>query len=220
MQSNPKFNIKQIFIILCLALIVVLAITKPEFSVQQILDYAPQNVFLAAVVIIGIFALKSITFVFPIIVIQIATGHLFSVWGALLVNLLGLIVCITLPYFMGRILGMEKLDKFISKYPALIKLMEKQNDNTFFLCFFLRVISCLPGDVVTLYLGATKAPFMKNLIGGVLGTLPTMILATLMGTNIQNPDSYSFWILLGLTILLSLSSILIYHIYRKKTNIS
>jgi len=84
------------------------------------------------------------------------TGHLFSPGTALLINFVGVIITLTVPYWIGRRAGMNTSQKWIDKYPKF----------------------------------------------GV-------ILATLMGENIQNPDSPMFWISAGLTVLL-------YYLYRRR----
>lgn len=94
--------------------------------------------------------------------------------------------------------------------------MDKQQSNSLFLCFFLRVISCLPGDLVTMYFGATGTPFWQNLLGGVLGILPGMVLATLMGSSIQDPSSPIFWISALLAVTLSVLSAALYYVYQRR----
>ena len=94
--------------------------------------------------------------------------------------------------------------------------MEKQSSHSSFLCFFLRVISCLPGDLVTMYLGATHTPFFHNLLGGTLGILPGLILATFMGRSIQDPSSPAFWISAALSVGLTVLSTVLYYVYLKR----
>ncbi|MCD8187982.1 MAG: hypothetical protein LUD57_05105 [Ruminococcus sp.] len=50
--------------------------------------------------------------------------------------------------------------------------------------------------------------------------LPGIITATLLGTSITNPTSPMFWISISLTVGLSVSSALIYYIWRKKKILS
>ena len=66
-----------------------------------------------------------------------------------------------------------------------------------------------------MYLGATHTPFFHNLLGGTLGILPGMILATIMGINIQDPTSPAFWISVALSVGLAVLSTLLYYIYLK-----
>ena len=46
--------------------------------------------------------------------------------------------------------------------------------------------------------------------GGVLGTLPGVILATIFGANIKNPKSPAFWLSAVLLVMISVFSILIH----------
>lgn len=215
MKKNWKY-IKYILFFIIVLLIIILALNYKNISIETILNFTPVNPLLAAIVILLLYALKSATVFFPLIVLEIATGLLFPMWIALIINLIGIVIVLTIPYFTGRILGIEMIKKIIHKYPKFEKFIELQLDNSLFLCFFLRVISCLPGDIVSMYFGATQTPFIKNLIGGTLGILPGMILATLIGKSIQDPTSPMFWISILLTISLSLISILINHLYHKR----
>lgn len=188
---------------------------SPDISVQTILDYTPENLISAAFILWLLYAVKSATIVFPIMILEIAGGHLFPKGIAFAVNLLGICICLTIPYWIGRFLGMETVEKLVDKYPKFAQLINKQQRNSFFVCFFLRIISCLPLDVVSMYLGATKTPFRKNLAGGLLGILPGMTLATLLGTSIQDIHSPVFWISAILKVAMSALSLPAYYLYRK-----
>ena len=191
-------------------LAMVFLLAKGDFSVEILLAFTPKDPAKAATVLLVLYAAKSATVFFPLIILQIAVGHLFSPWAALGLNFAGILIILTVPYLIGQAAGLDTIQKLIQKYPRFAGLVGKQQDNALFLCFFLRVISCLPGDVVTMYLGATKTPFWKNLLGGSLGILPGMILATLVGSSIQDPQSPAFWLSAILMVLLSLSSLFLY----------
>lgn len=60
-------------------------------------------------------------------------------------------------------------------------------------CFLLRACAVPPADIVTMYLGATGMPYVTNLIGGVLGCFPGMVLTTFLGSSIRDPKSPAFW---------------------------
>lgn len=50
-----------------------------DITVQTVLSYTPESPFAAAIVILLLYALKSVSFVFPIALLQIAAGHLFPI---------------------------------------------------------------------------------------------------------------------------------------------
>lgn len=111
---------------------------------------------------------------------------------------------------------MNTILKLISRYPRFHTIIQKQQDNSVFFCFFLRIISFLPGDIVTMYLGATKVSYTRNLFPGLLGLLPGMILATLTGAHIQDPTSPMLWISAGLTAVFAAFSALLYYFYCRR----
>lgn len=207
------------FVILavCIFLLTAWVITGPDVSVQNLIEHSPENSFTAAIVMLILYAFKSITVFFPLIILEITTGYLFSPCVSVLINFAGILIILTIPYGIGRAMGMNVIQKQIQKHPKLGEILDRQNRNTFFLCFFLRIINCLPGDIVTMYLGATNTSFWTNLVAGSLGILPGMLSATFMGESIQDPKSPVFWISTGLTILLAAFSSLFYYFYHRKT---
>lgn len=215
MNRKKKYGIFAI-VILCLTILFAILATGDTFSLQKISYYVFQHPLLAAIVFLLLYAAKSFTVVFPILVLQIAVGNIFPIPSALVINLAGILIVLTIPYTIGKHVGMETVSKLIQKYPRFAKIIDVQQKNSLFLCFFLRIISCLPGDVVSMYFGATNTPLWQNLLGGTLGILPGMVLATFMGDSIQNPSSPEFWVSAILTVVLALTSLLLYYLYCKK----
>ncbi len=211
-----KKIINTLALILYALLIFIVFINTRDFSIDKLLTYTPQSPLLAAFFMFGLYAIKSISVVFPIILLQIASGFLFPAPIALLINFIGAIIDFTLPYFLGKFTGAEAAEKKFSKHPALTRLFEKQHQHEFFLTFFLRVISCLPCDLVSMYLGALKFKFDRYLVASMLGTLPGLIPATFMGQSITDPLSPQFITALSITIVCTVLSFVIYYIYKKK----
>lgn len=200
-------------VLLCLAAILAL---HSDISLHAILTYTSKNSFLTAGLLLLLYVLKSATIFFPLLLLEMAAGYLFPAPAALGINLMGILIVLTVPYWIGRKVGIKRINKLAAKYPKFQAVMDKQQDHSFFLCFFLRAISCLPGDVVTMYLGATHTPFGNNLLGGMLGILPGMILATFMGISVQNPSSPAFWISALLSVALAGLSTLFYSVSLKR----
>lgn len=200
-------------ILLCLAAALAL---HSDLSLDAILTYTPHNSVRSAGLLLLFYGLKSATIFFPLLVLEMAAGYLFPAPAALVINLLGILIVLTIPYWIGRAVGIRQINKLTAKYPKFQAIVEKQQDHSFFLCFFLRIISCLPGDIVTMYLGATHTAFWQNLLGGALGIVPGMVLATFMGVNIQNPTSPAFWLSVTLSVGLSILSTGLYYVYLKR----
>ena len=96
------------------------------------------------------------------------------------------------------------------RYPRLDGLLESQEGHYLFLSFFLRVIYLLPGDIVSMYFGSVRGPYLTCLLGGLLGGLPSLLAATLLGASVSQPGSPAFWLALGITAGVSVLSLLGY----------
>ena len=164
---------------LCLAM-VVFCIIRGGFSVEDILSYAPRNVWLAAGFLLLLYLAKCLSVAFPIIVLQVAAGHLFAPAAALALNVLGLAVDLTVPFWIGRFSGSGLTARLLARYPRLDGLLESQEGHYLFLSFFLRVIYLLPGDIVSMYFGSVRGPYLTCLLGGLLGGHAQMLFIVLL----------------------------------------
>lgn len=216
-NKSAKKILKFLPVVICIAFIILPLASSKEITVQAVLDFTPEAPLAAAFVILLLYALKSMSFVFPIAVLQIATGHLFKTPIALLINFLGRAVTLTIPYWAGRFSGADMIENLIRKYPKLDEIYSRQGKNPLFVSFLLRTFIFLPGDAVSLYLGATKIPFLHYLAGGILGTTLGVVLSTILGSSIKEPGSPAFILSASLMILVAVISTLLYvHSNRRK----
>ena len=213
--KNDMIRSKLKFLPLIICILLILFFFNKEITVQQILDYTPTNPILAALFILLFYALKSISFVFPILILQIATGHLFNMPIALLINFIGRAVTITIPYWIGRFSGSDIIYSLTQKYPQLNEITVEQKKSPCFLSFLLRTFCFLPGDAVSMYLGAIKIPFLYYFEGSIAGTTLGVILSTIFGASIRRPSSVAFWLSASLMTLMAIVSFIVY-LKRKK----
>lgn len=211
MKPQKNRHIKKLLkflpVAICAALVILPLASGEEITVQAVLDYTPETPLAAALVILLLYALKSMSFVFPIAVLQIATGHLFRTPVALLINFLGRAVTLTIPYWAGRFSGSDMVKNLIEKYPKLEEVCSRQEQNPLFISFLLRTFVFLPGDAVSMYLGAIRIPFQYYLAGGILGTTLGVVLSTVLGSSITEPGSPAFMLSACLMTFVALLSI-------------
>ncbi len=213
-KAHNSYFLQYLPLFICLIFMICLIGLSEDISVQTILEYTPDNLIVAAFVLIALYAIKSITIVFPIIILEVAVGHLFPPLTAIIISMIGIIVGYIICYWIGYFSGANVLNKLLNKYPTFELFIRKQNDHSSFVCFFLRTLCVLPGDVVSMYLGAVKTPFIYYLLASALGSFPSTVLATLFGASITEPESPMFWISIVLMCIYSGISILVYK--RKK----
>lgn len=186
-------------------------------TVEDILEFTPENLILAAFVMVGLFALKSLSMFFPMLILIAATGSIFpSFIPAILVNSIGVVIMLLIPYAIGRFAEKDFVQGLINKNKNADKLREIKAENELFIAYFLRVINILPCDLVSMFLGSTGFGLVKYLAGSFAGVLPGMIATTIIGANINDPTSPVFWIAVGSEIVFAISSTLAYYFYKKK----
>lgn len=208
-------KVVKIFVIILLAVLLLHFHNTYGITAEQILSWQPENLILAALILMVGYAVKSTLVFVPIILLQILAGHIYDRETAIFVNLLGLVIVMAVPYWIGKKLGSAKMEALLEKYPKIKAVLKVQEDNKMALCFMLRACAVPPADVVTMYLGATGMPFTTNVIGGVLGCFPSMVLTTFLGANIRDPESPAFWKTLALNVFWVILSGLSFWLFRK-----
>lgn len=202
-------------IVVCLFFTIIAVWKRDELSVQSISRLVTENVALSALILLLLYALKSLSVAFPIAVLEVVAGIVFPLPIALLLNLIGIVIVLTIPYHIGRLSGHDLADQIIGRNKLLERISEYQSKNAFFVSFLLRVIAILPGDIVSMYLGASGIRFPQFLTGCLLGALPRMIAYTIAGDSIMTPNSPAFIISVLLSVLLAVISFAVhYHLNR------
>ena len=213
-QCKVLSVIKNLLPFIVITLFALICVYFDVFSVDNILKITPKNQFIAFIFFLVFYAVKNLSFLFPIAVLYIAAATIFPLPIALIINFLGAIICCTIPYFMGYNKGIN-VSKF-KNAEKIKKIVELEKNNIVFLSYFLRVINILPMDLVSMYLGAKHVDFIKYTFGSMIGNLPGVILVTIMGASIREPLSPTFLISTSISVIISVTSFFIFMIYKNK----
>ena len=197
-----------------------LLLSGHSITIEDILDYTPSQPLQAALFLWLAFALKSLSMVFPVMLLFAVSGQLFPLPIALAVNTVGIAVTLTVPYLLGRASELSFTDRLLEKYPKLHELRRVRETSSFFLSFISRAVGILACDVVSLYFGSTRLDYPAYIAGAVLGFMPDLICATILGQQVERWDSPGFWITLAVNILACVSSVFLYRWYRRKKGIA
>lgn len=203
--------------LLCMGAAILLFLTRwKDLTVDDFLSYTPSQPLLAMLFLWLAFAVKSLSIMFPVMLLFAVSGRLFPLPAALLVNAVGIAITLTLPYLIGRYSGKDLTEKLMLKYPKIAELRAMRSKSGMFFAFIIRAVGVLPCDVVSLYLGNTRLNYHEYLIGGVLGFMPDLICATIVGMKISDVSSPWFWGTIAVNISVCLISMLVYRQYLKK----
>lgn len=174
------------------ALVLACLVNRDKITVEAIVSYTPEEPILAALVMLVLYAVKSISFVIYGGLLNMASGVMFSLPMALVVNALGTAIIAVIPFVMGRRIGTGALDKLTQQHPKLHLLQDVPRNNSFFMSFLIRIVGIIPGDLVGLYLGAAGTDFKGYFLGTMLGLLPPVCAFTVMGSSVYDPTSPRF----------------------------
>ena len=169
---------------------------RHQLTAEAIAAFSPRQTVLAASFLVGLYALKSLSVCFPMSALTAAGGLLFPFPLALAVNLCGTGVAQTIPFFLGR-REQEGLEALAERIPRVAGVCRAQAENPWLSVFLLRLAGASPGDVVSLYLGASGTPYGTYLSAGLLGGLPRIACATVLGGALWQPGSGRFWLSLA-----------------------
>ena len=216
-KRKLKFIPLVIIIMIAIGVSTVVKMSEGPVTIDTILKYTPDNIYIAIIVLLGIFALKSLSIVLPLSVLYLASGVLFPPLIAVLVSTVGFWITITIPYFIGYFYGQEIKGSVLKKYPKVKKIEKFQFENNFFLCFITRMAGFLPADLLSIYFGLCRISYGVYALAGVTGSLLSIVTTTLLGNKLKDPFSKEFVIIVLCRIVLVIFSFLVkYQLSSKK----
>ncbi len=154
-----------------------------NIDVRAIVD-ASGNFAVAVISILGVYLLKSLTFVVPASIVYIAVGMAFPWWIALLINAAGIALEVTSTYIFGKIMGGKKVVEKVEATKYGEKLLKMQSKNKVSALLAIRFLPVFPIDIVSLLLGAMRTPFGQYTAVSLGGILPRVILFTVLGDGL------------------------------------
>ena len=180
-------TVKNIIKISVAAAIFVTAIVNYDFLSNldiRILIAGASSIFIAELIILGVYAVKAVMMVVPASLIYISVGMAFDPKRAVIVNLLGIALEVTVTYFLGKFLGKDAVEKKIRNTKAGDKFFTMLDKNRNAAIFLMRFIPAFPIDFSSLFMGAFDFKFFPYLIFSVLGIAPRVIAFTVIGEGI------------------------------------
>ena len=184
--------------------IVLLAIVfRREFTLENVLGYTPANPLPAVLVLMLLFALKSLTVVFYSGILYAVCGLLFPLPLAILLSVCGTLVMSLVSYSLARGLGAAHADALREKHPKLRELEAVRRRNSFAFVVVLRCINIVNFDIGSMYCGAVRLPLAAFLAGSLLGKLTDIVMFSFTGASLEKRDPIP--ILIALVIDLSIA---------------
>lgn len=160
-------------------------------TAEAIAAWTPEQAGLAMAALLVLYAVKGLTAVFPITALEAAAGLLFPFPAALAANVCGVAAAQAASYLLGR-RQREGLAALRRRCPRLSTLEIGRRPGR--QVFLLRLAGLLPGDLLSLYLGAAGTPWGPYFAGGLLGSFPRILSATVLGAALWDLGGSRFWL--------------------------
>ncbi len=149
--------------------------------------------------------------VFPVTVLILATGMVFSPLKALVYAFLGSLISASIIYWAGRVLGKEVVHRIAGR--GLERIRNRIAKRGFTAVVVLRVVPVAPFTVINLVAGVSRIRFRDYLLATLMGMAPGIVAMTVFGDRlektIQDPQPQNVAILIALLALIVLASILV-----------
>ncbi len=134
--------------------------------------------------VLGIYALKAVVFVVPASLVYVAVGGIFPHLWAVLLNLAGIFLELTITFFLGKLLGRKTVTTILSKSEKGRRLLEKDVGTKPVMILGIRAVPAFPIDLVSLLYGITGIGYFKYILFSFLGVSWRVILFTIIGNDL------------------------------------
>lgn len=172
-------------------ILVAIFIFTGDLTIQQILQYVQDRPVLCGTFLLLLYAIKGFSVVIIYSVLAAAAGVVFSMPVAIVLNLLGTAICLTVSYAVGYFTKTESLEQRLEKHPKIQHYFENAREFGFGFSYTLHVLG-LSTEVLGVLFGLMRLEYWKYMISSLIAISPGMICCTIIGSDL-NFRSPVFW---------------------------
>lgn len=186
MNKEKFFNILKIVVAAAIFLTAILNYKRLSNLDVRALIAGASSLLVAELIILGVYVVKAVLLVLPASVIYISVGVAMDWKRAVIVNVIGIMIEVTVTYFLGKFLGKSTVEKKLKGTKAGDKLLNIQDKNKNLAILGIRFIPAFPIDFSSLFMGAFDFKFLPYFLFSVLGLAPRVIAFTILGDTIYD----------------------------------
>ena len=171
---------------------------------QQLQQALQQTGGWAPVLYIGLFVLLP-AFFFPVAVLALAGGLLFGLWWGSVYTFIGAVLNCALMFLLARYVGRSQVQRLVEQKLSpqwQRRLQMADGKEGFLLLIILRLIPAVPYNLINYTFGLTGISFSSYLLASAIGIIPGTFAFINIGDKTLEAGSPSFWIAMGLLVLL------------------
>lgn len=220
MKLNAK-KVKQYLPItlmgICVIAFLIFLAFNEDFSISDFLELTRGYPIITSTAVIIAFIIKGVVVFLPYAVIAISTMALLDFPAALITVIVGTIVNLSVPYWIGRLTKDDWIQKILDKIPKARPYFE-MSDNLFLLSFTLRAMN-LSNECLGLLFGSAGLKYIPYMIANGIAILPSAITYVILGKDMNLLESIRSPIFWGAIVIDCLMvAIMTLYFRRKKKN--
>ena len=205
MKKNYRSLIQKLALIIWAVIIILAIFERDKITADAIISYTPSNIWLAVLMLLGGFALKTLSVVFYSGLLFTASGMMFDLPFAIAVNIAGAMVMLLEGYVIGHAGGHELVTELSAKYPKFAAFTGIKDDHPFAFALLIRMLKVVNYDIGSMYMGASGVRLLPYLAGSLTALMPELVLFALAGSGISNmnavPAAAAAVIYIGMTLI-------------------
>lgn len=205
MKKNYRSLIQKLALIIWAVIIILAIFERDKITADAIISYTPSNIWLAVLMLLGGFALKTLSVVFYSGLLFTVSGMLFDLPFAIAVNIAGALVMLLEGYVIGHAGGHEFVTELSAKYPKFAAFTGIKDDHPFAFALLIRMLKVVNYDIGSMYMGASGVRLLPYLAGSLTALMPELVLFALAGSGISNmnavPAAAAAVIYIGMTLI-------------------
>lgn len=186
MKKEKVFNALKIVVAAAIFLTAILNYKRLSNLDVRALIAGASSLLVAELIVLGVYVIKAVLLVLPASVIYISVGVAMDWKRAVIVNVIGIMIEVTVTYFLGKFLGKSTVEKKLKGTKAGDKLLNIQDKNKNLAILGIRFIPAFPIDFSSLFMGAFDFKFLPYFLFSVLGLAPRVIAFTILGDTIYD----------------------------------
>lgn len=182
---------------------------------QDIISFTPSSRWMATLLILSLFSIKSLTILLPLTLLFVVSASLFAFPYALCVNFLGLSLSFTVAYGIGRFTAEDTIDNYLDKYRKFSSFNHLRKENEWLFAYVLKLSGFIPNDISSFIAVALQIPFITFITASLVAKAPSVYIQTQLGAAALSDDSIPpiLWVI---ALIIVLGYIIIYRRIVKK----
>lgn len=178
----------------CIVAFLIFLAVNEDFDIKDFLELTRGHPVITSIAVIVAFIIKGVVVFLPYAVIAISTMALLDFPAAVITVIIGTIVNLSVPYWIGRLTKDDWIQKILGKLPKARRYFE-MSDNLFLLSFTLRALN-LSNECLGLLFGSAGLKYIPYMIANGIAILPSAISYVILGKDMNLLESLRspiFW---------------------------